>query len=309
MDVRDFGLNPVRPEVFDSSMIADYLACESKFYLRHILGLKKDTQGVEAPALGWGSKWHDAMYAYHPNFNLDDALYTLDTDAKPWPSNLDEFDSHLRTLPRMYATLAAYHENYYERDKDRVVTIRREQYFNIMVEAGDETPFGISPVTLAWCGRIDRLIEEDTRPKNVDYKTTSRLSSNFIEEHKHGFQFPGYTFASSILQGEFIRDTVLDVLYTLKAKQEFMRPTIRYTKDHILEWMTNMARIVDGLNAKLDESMYDLDAWIQNRNSCFDWSRPCAYADVHFSPDFGGNTRLPILVEDYVESRWNPADI
>jgi len=290
-------------------MISDYLACESKFYMRHILGLKKDTQGVEDPALGWGTKWHDCMYAYHPGFDLDKSLLTIDTDAKPWPVNLDQMDRHARTQDRMRAILTDYHEHYYDRDSERVTTVRREQYFNLMVEAGDDTPFGIAPVTLAWCGRIDRLIKEDERLKINDYKTTGALASNFIEKHKHGFQFQGYSFAGSLLQGEFIRDTVIDVLYTLKSKHEFMRPTIRFTKDHIIEWMLNMSKILDGLNAKLDESLYDLDAWIQNRGACFDWNRPCMFADAHFSPDFGGRTRLPMLVEHYIEDRWNPADI
>ncbi len=306
MDVRDAGLNPVRPDVFDSSMIADYLACESKFYLRHILGLKKDTQGVEDPSLGWGTKWHDAMYAYHPEFNLVAALETIPLD---WPENLDQMDRHLRTCDRMGLIMEDYNERYYERDLSRIKTIRREQYFNLMVEAGDETPFGIAPVTISWCGRMDRIIEEDGRTKVLDYKTTSALSSNYIEKHKHGFQFQGYVFAASILQGAFIHDTVIDVVYTLKNSYEFMRPTIRFTKDHIIEWMLNMSRILDRLNAKLDENLYDLDAWIQNRGACFDWNRPCMFAPVHFSPDFGGRTRLPMLVEDYVEDRWNPADI
>ena len=306
MDVRDFGLNPIRPDVFDSSLIATYLSCESMFYLRHILGLTKDTDGVKDAALGWGGKWHDAMYAYHPDFNIDAALETIPID---WPTNLDQMDRHLRTCDRMLAIMQDYHEHYFERDSGRVETIRREQYFSLMVEAGEETPFGIAPVTLAWCGRLDRMIKEDSRTKNLDYKTTSKLASNFIEGHKHGFQFQGYVFAGSILQGKFIHDTVIDVLYTLKAKHEFMRPTIRYTKDHIIEWMVNMSCILDRLNRKLDESLYDMDAWIQNRGACFDWNRPFEFAPVHFSPDFGGRTRLPILVEDYIEDRWNPADI
>lgn len=306
MDVRDVGLHAIRPEVFDSSMIKDYLACESMFYIRHILGLKKDTNGVDDAALGWGSKWHDAMYAYHPGFDIDTALETIPVD---WPTNLDEMDRHLRTCDRMIAIMQDYHKHYYERDSKRVTTIRREQYFNLMVEAGDKLPFGTAPVTLSWCGRIDRTIEEDERTKILDYKTTGMLTSNYIDKHKHGFQFQGYSFAGSILQGEFIHDTVIDVLYTLKAKHEFMRPTIRFTKEHILEWMLNMSRIIDRLNTQLDANLYDLDAWIQNRESCFDWNRPCQFAPVHFSPDFGGRTRLPMLVEDYVEDRWNPADI
>lgn len=303
MDIRDHGLNPVRPEVFDSSMVNDFLRCPAYFYLRHVLGLRPKSDG-EVSHLSWGTKWHEAMYDYHVGYDLDAAVESLD----PWPDILNETDRHGRTYPRMILLLEDYHNRYADRDKARVEVLRREQYFDVMLEAGDPTPWGEpSPVDFRWCGRMDKIKKDDGREIVVDYKTSSRMSANYVDQHKHGVQIPGYIFAGSMLIGKFIKTAEIDVAYCLKNDHDFFRLPIRYTPDHMSEWLTNTKKILDNMNAYLDDGLVDPTTWPQHRNACFEWGRLCDFGAAHHTPNFGGDTRWQILADEFVEDRWDPA--
>ncbi len=298
----DLGFTPRRPEVLDGSMLAEYAKCPSRFYLRYILGLRIKHGGESVP-LAWGSKWHELMYAYNKENDLIDALLSLE----PWPRHIDGSDKQGRTMARMALIFTDYVDRFSERDLKTIEVIRREQYFNIHIEQGQSTPYGASPVSIDWCGRLDRLERIRKHLYVRDYKTTGAMGTNYFDEHKNGFQLLGYTIATSLLTDERPRGMMLDVAYTLKASHDFHRREFRYTPDHAMEWLANTKRWVDRINRDLDDHLDDPDAWLQNRVECTKY-RLCSFAGVHFTPNFDGCTRWDSLREDYMEDRWDPSD-
>lgn len=303
--LQEYGLRPQLPDYFDSSMIRDFIDCPSKFYLRHVLGLRPRDSGLD-PNLEWGSKWHEVMYAFHHNRNIDEAIEALD----PWPREvLNEAEKKARTRKRMMKFLIEYAKKYDRLDELEWDTLMREQYFELECESTDSScPLG--GCGLSWCGRIDRIAEQTQTGKVYlwDYKTTGRLRSTFYDEQKHGFQIPGYVWAALHLttEAEDFVGAFIDLLYCTKTKSDMERRELRFTPHHLLDWRENVKRIVDRIRSMWDSYSHDPEAWDRNRQECYRYSN-CAFVNVHDTPPIR-DTRYRIMAQDYVEDRWDPSD-
>lgn len=295
IDLESYGLRAQRPEVIDSSMLKDFVDCPSKFYLRHILGLKRrvrDPQG-EAP-LDWGTVWHRVMEAWRKTGDQIKALEQLD----PWPSTImAEVDTHGRSKERMARIFFDYVEKFAAQDEKDFDILRSEQFFDVWDEEAG----------LRWCGRIDG-VERRKRTKRLqvrDFKTTSRMGSYYFEQFEHSFQIPGYVWGASRLVTETIEDVMIDALYTLKGSHQFFRRTFRYPTVRLEEWRRNVLLWMTQLNRLLDEELENPEAWQKNWNECTRYGI-CSFADVHFLPPVG-DTRLRVLSNDFIEDRWDPS--
>lgn len=305
--LQDFALRPKLPEVFDSSMLKDYMDCPSKFYLRHVLGLRR--VGPGAAGLTWGSKWHDAMYALfeHQPISSPEARAAALQSMEPWPHEvLNDEDRNARTFGRMELSIEDYIEKYGSLDERLYHTVRREQYFNISCDLNDDCPFG--GCGLDWCGKVDRLVEKVGREEiyDWDYKTSSYMRSSFFDEQKHGFQMPGYIWAVRHLVQRRVVGVIVDLVHTLKGTQSFYRQEIPYNDEEILEWVENTRRIVAEIRSRYDFYANDPEAWIKNYNHCSQYSG-CQFRSVHYTPPIR-DVRLRILGADFTEDRWNPEE-
>lgn len=305
MDLAKYGLNPKRIERFDSSMLSDFMECPSKFYLRHVLGLKPRTD-LGNPTLQWGTKWHDLQYAWGHNREMSDeeAMEVLE----PWPSGLSlESDRYCRTQERMVLLWNQYKERFVEQDNKFVEVLRHEQFFDITCEDGDDCPYG--GCGIRWCGRIDEIVRNQGNIGPWDFKTTGSLNyRTYWDRYQHGVQIPGYTWAVSHLVGEEVRHAYLDVMHVVKTTEEFVRRRFQYVPEYMADWIQNTKRVIARAEHLLDNYLDEPDAWEQNRGACPGYSL-CQFADAHFTPNFGGSTRWEILAQDYVEDRWKPEEI
>lgn len=304
MDLAKYGLTPLKPERYDASMLQCAQACESKFYLRYVLGLVPKLSYSDNHLL-WGGKWHDLMYAWvRPDHTYEELLAALE----PWPSSLDITDKYLRTQDRMIENFGFWLEKYREFDEKHAKVIRKEQFFDIVCDEGDDCPYG--GCGMRYCGRMDQVRKQDGKEGPHDFKTTGSINwPGYWEGHKHGIQIPGYTWACSHIMGREVNTAFLDVMHTVKRAHELVRRKLTYNTLYIQEWMVNTKKIIARLDWLCDNYLDEPDAWIQNRGSCFDYSRECEYSNVHWLPNYGGDNRWEILRTNYTEDRWKPEEI
>jgi len=302
MNLEKFGLHPKRIEVFDASMLSDFSQCRSKFYLKHILGLKPAME-MANPNLMWGTIWHNLMFKWWANFNPEEALVALED----WPEYLlNADDKKGRTKDRMFICFEKYIEKWHRSDLKKMEVLRREQYFDI--ECGEEDDCPLGGCGHRWCGRIDKLIRVGTHLGPLDYKTTGALGRHYWERYKYSFQIPGYVWASVHLTNSEVRSAWLDVLYVLKGSEDFFRREFMYNSLYLSEWVHNTKKVVADATHLMDNYLDEPDAWAQNREHCTTYSL-CEYADLHFTPNFKGTARYLSMQQDFKEDRWDPSDM
>lgn len=302
MNLEKYGLDARRIEVFDASMLSDFVKCPSKFYIKHILGLRPKMD-LGNPNLAWGTKWHDVMYAWWESFDEEAALAALE----PWPDHLLNMDDAKgRTKDRMVLCFEKYVDKWHQTDLKNMEVLRREQYFDIECVQDDDCPLG--GCGLRWCGRIDKLVKIGKHLGPFDYKTTGALGRHYWDRYKYGFQIPGYTWAAIHLTNSKVRSAWLDVLYCLKASEDMYRREFLYSDMYLKEWVVNTKKVVARATEMMDKYLDEPEAWEQNREECTVY-RLCEFAELHFSPNFQGQSRYLSLQQDYVEDRWDPSTI
>jgi hypothetical protein len=311
-NIQDYGLNPRLPEVFDSTMIADFVDCHSRFYQRHVLGLQPKTW-ESAIQLSWGSAWHKLQELYHNGMHTDglshEEAMTVATAyvADRWDNSIDwSLDRHGRTMQRMMLLFVQYVERF-KQDEKYIEPLRSEQFFDIFCPAANpDCPLG-GGCDLRWCGRIDRLFRVRGKIKARDYKTTSAMGVSYFDRYEHSFQMPGYNWGAVHLVPQGIDGIEIDVLYTLKASEDFYRRTFRYINPRLIEWRDNVKRIIEDIRRLWHLYPDEPEAWRKNWNECTRYST-CAYSGIHFPAPIS-DTRLRIMANDYRESRWDPSEV
>lgn len=289
------GLRPIRPEVIDSSMLKDFVDCESFFYLRHVLGLKKRYRAKADDAkFDWGTCWHGAQEVL---WKTGDPVKALEYINLEFPDSVDpNSDRHKRSKDRMLKQFLEYYERFYDELNDEYELLRTEQFFDVYSDKHD----------LRWCGRIDKIRRRRRNGKIViwDYKTASVMGPNYFNQHEFGFQFPGYTWAGNEMFTEPVEEVCLDVMYTLSASHEFFRRTFRYTPHQLGEWVRNVKMILDRMNYMMDNFLDQPEMWVKNWQHCTRYGQ-CMFTDIHFLAPIG-DSRLSVLENDYYEERWDP---
>jgi CRISPR/Cas system-associated exonuclease Cas4 (RecB family) len=310
--IRDYGLTARLPEVFDSTMITDFADCPSKFYLRHVLGLEPKTW-ESAIQLSWGSAWHKLQELYHKGVHEKDLSHeeammaATAYVAEKWDNTIDwSLDRNGRTMQRMMLMFVQYAERFKQEER-YIEPLRSEQFFDIYCPEGNpDCPLG-GGCGLRWCGRIDRLFRVRGKIKVKDYKTTSAMGAAYFDRYEHSFQMPGYNWGAVHLVPQGIDGIEVDVLYTLKASEDFFRRTFRYIPARLIEWRGNVKAYIEDIHSLWERYPEEPEAWRKNWSECTRFST-CRYAGIHFTAPIS-DTRLRIMSNDYRESRWDPSEV
>jgi hypothetical protein len=289
------GLNPVRPEFLDSSILSDFVRCPSYFYLRHVLGLvRRNRDPTETSSMDWGTCWHHCLEAYNSSgFDLAAGLTAIE---EHYPTHIrPDTDRYKRSKERMIEGFFAYVKKWKDLDKS-MDFIRHEQHFSVYIE----------DIGLDWSGRIDSVRRQKGKIRPWDYKSTSSMGSSYFDQFELSFQFPGYVIATEHITGQPINEITLDVFYTISRTQDFFRRTFRYEDADLREWKHNVRIWSDRLEYLLDNHLYEPEMWPKSWGMCAWWyGRKCPFFELHnISPI--DDTRLLILEQDFEERRWNP---
>lgn len=301
----NLGLTPKLPEAFDSSMLRTWVDCPSQFYLRHILGLTlKRTEPNNA--LLWGTMWHTAHEVWSKTDGNIDLLVSEVFAEDKWPPSLDITDKQNRTRERMISLFVAYRQMFDPLFKKFRENLRTEQFFDIDCPSTDTScPYG--GCGLRWIGRWDSIDRWKNKILVWDYKTTGRMTADYFDAQKTGFQLPGYVWAANhVMPGE-VAGARLDVMYVLKDKEEFLPRTFSYVPQAIAEWRENVKQYIHEIEDAWAVAPYEPEhpIWKKNWNECSRFGQ-CQFARVHRGYAPIGDTRLKVLAEDYVVDRWSP---
>lgn len=294
------GLIPKIPESIDSSMLKDFVDCPSKFYLRHVLGLKKKGIKIfDEQRYGFGTAWHKMLEVYYTtrtNENEQAAKVAALSTLQNWPKSLrPEVDKKKRSKERIIKMFFEYLETWAEQDKNYEF-IRQEQFFDVLIDG-----------YLRWMGRIDGIRYNIKRKKKLvwDYKTATTMGGHYFDGHEIGFQFPGYVISASEMDTEYIDEITVDVLYVLVASHQFFRRNFHYSSARLEEWKRNVIMWLDQIRELLEKHLYEPEMWRKNWNECTRYGL-CQFFDIHsLAPT--GNTRLNVLENDYIVDRWDPS--
>ena len=299
MDIRDYGFEPQRVEVLDSSRIKDFVDCPSMFYLRHILGLVPTVIDPQYETrYTWGSAWHRLLHVYYREG--EDIVKALEALEEIFPSYVTpDQDKYKRGKERMIKAFFDYLEKWKSK-LDGIEILRHEQFFDVYSEKDD----------LRWCGRIDSVRRRIKTGSIVpwDYKTSSVMGPMYFDQHEVGFQFPGYVWATDQMMGGEgeVKEITIDVMYMISKTVELRQKTFRYDSARIKEWVRNVKWWIAIIMRLQDEHLYDPEAWGKNWNECTRYGR-CQYFDVH-SITPRGYARMNILRHSYKIDRWDPLD-
>lgn len=303
-----YGLIPKRPDVLDASMTGTFLDCPSKFYLRYVLGLRPKRKDPKKDGnLDWGSAWHEVMFAFMQGagkLTWDERIVVgLEALEEHYPPYLTpEVDSGRsgakRSKQRMAEQFFAYCEDWRNEEPEYDI-LRNEQYFDVFKES----------INLRWCGRMDsvRRLRRGGKIRVWDYKTTKAMGDTYFDQFEMSFQFPGYVWAVNQMMTEPVYEITVDVMYTISKSFDFFRRTFRYDEARLAEWERNVKVINDRMNNLLDNHLYEPEAWEKNWGDCTRYGK-CRFYPVH-SLNPRGEGRLLTLRDDYMISRWDPAQV
>lgn len=293
-----YGLQPKAPEVIDSSMLKDFMDCPSKFYLRHVLGLRPKILSPKIQAkFDWGTCWHDVLFHY---YRADaDPVTALEALERSYPVYITpETDRYKRSKDRMIQQFFEYHERWQKR-ADEFEILRHEQYFDVYSDKVD----------LRWCGRIDSLrrVVRNDKIRVWDYKTSSAMGPTYFDQHELGFQFPGYVWAAQQMFTDEVKEITVDVMYTISKSHDFFMRTFRYDEIRTAEWISNVKMILDRMGHLLENHLWEPSKWEKNWNECTRYGY-CQFFPTHaLNPR--GDSRLRDLQDNYIVDRWDPSDM
>lgn len=194
------------PEVVDNTMRCDFVACERKFFYRHILrrvGHSESIHLVAGKALAeandvvrksyWGEKvdWETALCRGLVAF-FREYGYDAEREADP------EWCNHAKSAERMAEAFLEYWKEYHPKS-----TPGGDMFVDSDGTVGTELPFEIEldvkhPVTgkpLMYHGRCDAMENFQGGLWLVDDKTTGSLGASWAAQWDTRSQFMGYAYA------------------------------------------------------------------------------------------------------------------
>jgi len=171
------------------------------------------------------------------------------------------------------------------------------------LELADQ-PVYISEVHVYWTGKIDMLIDLDSRPYILDHKTTSVAGPQYFKEYELSQQTIGYCWAASRLYGAPITDFLLNCIIGRKPTPsgvgcEFTRQRYNYRPDQITEWETNITVLVSDFLSNLARGFFP-----QATKWCFGKYGECPYFQTCTLPP---SHRMAMLTSSaYRNVTWSP---
>lgn len=261
----------------DHSEMSTLLTCARKHQLQYEVGVAEDG---ESPALNFGTGWHWVMEA-HGNQSIafvngvskfDPSLAELVLTTKGW-----------RDIPNDFRTGSKLVRGY-----ERWMEVQGHRYTFLHVEGGFSVDVG---ETEDMTGRVDAHVLYDAgygygrEEYLVDYKTTSRLDGDWIEQYTMSNQFRMYYIAKK-KQYPNLAGVIIDVFHATKGNKSakeadeqegvrFYNLVLRYDDADLLETKADFSAAL-GLKKRYKEMGYAP----RNTAACRMYNRTCGFIEV-----------------------------
>lgn len=259
----------------DYSTLSTVLSCAREHYHSDI---EKLAPLSERQAVSFGHAWHAIMYYHAKLSTIGQVMVEEDIDKVLSTLKWTDEPGDYRTA----AKLKKGYKSYLERYKNTPF-----QYD----KAESSFKFAVKGIKEPWEGRRDLIAKWDAGEGRgeelwvVDYKTTSRMVSNWVEVYRNSNQFKGY-FLSAQKEGLTPAGVIVDVYHATKGVQKgktdedkegnhFYRMVIRYEDFQLAEAEADFA--VGATQA----AMYkELGYYPKNTSACQRFGSTCAFLEL-----------------------------
>lgn len=229
--VRDLSLTNKFPEAIDSSMLAAYADCPTRFHYSYIDNwkLKGSGKSIHLHAGGCYAKGLEIARSAYYNDGISPGgalVQGLEGMRAAWGDYEVPKDTP-KTLDRMLGALEFYFDNYpLDTDAARIANLagRNAIEFSFAIPIPVLHPTTGNPIIL--CGRCDAIAEYAKGLYAMDEKTTSSLGASWGKQWDLRGQFTGYAWAMRELglkpAGSIVRG--ISILKTMYGAAEAIVP-------------------------------------------------------------------------------------
>jgi hypothetical protein len=301
---------------FDNTKLAAYKACPRSYFLRHVLHWTLDWGELKAPALVFGSAWHEGMDAIWGNQGIpQDEKVTLAMDAfyVSWVSdgyNPNPDFAEVETLKaRTPGNAHEMFHNYvakYERMLEECNVLAIEQPIAVPFPALDDTWY---------IGKLDKVFEWNGVHIG-EHKTTSayaikgQFQPDWTESWGSSSQVKGYQLAGTMYYPS-LRDVWVDgALVHNKVHDAFIRIPVSHAMPLLEEWLRDTRRwivkIQDDIRTFSVEGDLESGAFPRNEDNCFGKYSKCPFLNI--CSTCSDPSQLDGPPPGYKVEKWEPFD-
>jgi PD-(D/E)XK nuclease superfamily len=292
------------PDIIDSTMRADFVACRKRFYYSHIKNLRLHATNVHlhfGACFAKGQETFRRSYwseksPFHRNFN---SCFAAGASAiiKEWGTYEPEIETK-KTLDACLDAFASYLEQY-KPDQDPITPHLHEGEPTVEITFALPIPGVTHPShggPILYTGRYDMLAAFGKSPGLYveDDKTTSALGNAWMNNWKLRSQFTGYVWAGK-QYGYQISGVIIRGIAILKSEITHAQVIEQRPQWMIDRWLEQLRRDVEAMITCWREGYWD-------------------YALDGACTEYGGCPYLPLCTSatpenwesQYVVKPWNP---
>lgn len=287
------------PEIFDSSMLAEFKSCPEKFRKTYIEHFKSKELSVHLHA---GAAFAHGLEVTRKAFFVDnqDSESAIAAGLGALLRHYGDFQcppDSAKSAERMAGAFEFYFENYQLTHEDQTPITFSNGKRGIEFSFAEPLPF-FHPTTgnpILYCGRMDAILNYAGGVYIVDEKTTTQLGSSWSRQWDLRAQFTGYAWGAekagikidgAIVRGVSILKTKYDTQQAISYRPEWQ---INRWYNELLEWVHDIH-----LCWKYGKWKHNLD------HACAEYGG-CAFRTACASQD-----EAPWLEVGFERRYWNP---
>lgn len=275
-------IRPPFPHVIDSSMLASFRSCQTKFFREYMLHYKPATPSVHLHA---GASFARGLEVarrkfYEDGANEPDAIaYGMGALVSAYGTYECPQDS-AKSLERMAGALEFYFDRYPMATDDAkpiLLGSRRAIEFSFA-----EPLEAINPETgdpIIFCGRADMVAEFASGVYIFDDKTTSSLGATWSKQWEMRSQFSGYSWAAR-RTGIPVNGVLVRGVSILKTKYDTQQAITNRADWEIERWYEQVHRDIARM-----QQMWESGYWDYNLDHACSEFGGCMFLNACKSPD------------------------
>lgn len=301
---------------FDNTRISTYKSCPRKYLLRHILHWTPDYGDKKAPALVFGSAWHEGMDAIwgsqgHPAdvkvaLAVEAFLQSWEKDEYPRQPTLEESQELKARTPGIA------HEMFHNYVEQRSKML--EECTVLGIEQPVAMPFPDLKDTW-YIGKLDKVFEWNgvhvgEHKTTTAYAIKGQFQPDWTDSWSSASQVKGYQMVGTLYYPT-LQDVWVDgALVHLKVHDAFKFIPVAHSLPLLEEWITDTRKWISQIQVEteeyLNEGNLSKGTFRRNEDNCFEKYGRCPFLNI--CSTCADPTRLRQVPMGYKVEKWEPFD-
>lgn len=301
---------------FDNTRISTYKSCPRKYLLRHILHWTPDYGDKKAPALVFGSAWHEGMDAIwgsqgHPAdvkvaLAVEAFLQSWENDEYPRQPTLEESQELKARTPGIAHEM--FHNYVAQRSK------MLEECTVLGIEQPVAMPFPDLKDTW-YIGKLDKVFEWNgvhvgEHKTTTAYAIKGQFQPDWTDSWSSASQVKGYQMVGTLYYPT-LQDVWVDgALVHLKVHDAFKFIPVAHSLPLLEEWITDTRKWISQIQVEteeyLNEGNLSKGTFRRNEDNCFEKYGRCPFLNI--CSTCADPTRLRQVPMGYKVEKWEPFD-